>query len=91
MGSQGSDKQKMLEKLGFNSLEELLDSAVPTAIRLPKKLAMDEALSESEALSKLKGIMSKNKVLKSFIGMGYYEVLTPQVILRNVSKLEVIL
>ena len=86
MGSQGTERQMMLEKLGFNSMDELLDSAVPTAIRLPKKLAMDEALSESEALTKLKGIMSKNKVLKSFIGMGYYEVLTPQVILRNVRK-----
>lgn len=85
MGSQGEEKQKMLEKLGFNSLEDLLDSAVPKAIRLPKKLVMEEALSESEALAKLKGIMSKNKVLKSFIGMGYYETLTPHVILRNVS------
>lgn len=85
MGSQGEDKQKMLEKLGFNSLEELLDSAVPTSIRLPQKLVMDAPMSESEALANLKDIMSKNKVLKSFIGMGYYEVLTPQVILRNVS------
>jgi glycine dehydrogenase len=47
---------------------------------------MDPALSESEALAKLKGIMSKNKVLKSFIGMGYYETLTPGVILRNVLE-----
>lgn len=85
MGSQGADKQKMLEKVGFSSLEELLDSAVPHSIRLPKKLNMDKAMSESEALASLKGIMSKNKVLKSFIGMGYYEVLTPHVILRNVS------
>ena len=51
-----------------------------------KKLNMDPALSESEALAKLKGIMSKNKVLKSFIGMGYYETLTPGVILRNVLE-----
>ena len=85
MGSQGSDKQKMLEKVGFSNLEELLDSAVPKSIRLPQKLVMDKAMSESEALAELKGIMSKNKVLKSFIGMGYYEVLTPHVILRNVS------
>lgn len=85
MGSQGADKQKMLEKIGFSSLDELLDSAVPKSIRLPKKLAMDKAMSESEALASLKSIMSKNKVLKSFIGMGYYETLTPHVILRNVS------
>jgi glycine dehydrogenase len=85
MGSQGADKQKMLEKLGINSLDELLDSAVPSSIRLPEKLVMDKPLSETEALAKLKGIMSKNKVLKSFIGMGYYETNTPHVILRNVG------
>ena len=87
MGSQGADKQKMLDKLGFESLDALLDSAVPTAIRLPKKLHLDKVMSESEALAELKGIMSKNKVLKSFIGMGYYEVLTPHVILRNVRDI----
>jgi hypothetical protein len=87
MGSQGADKQKMLEKVGFTHLDALLDSAVPTPIRLPKSLKLDEPISESEALAKLKGIMSKNQVLKSFIGMGYYEVLTPQVILRNVSSI----
>ncbi len=86
MGSQGSDKQKMLETVGFNNLDELIDSTVPTSIRLPKTLSLDQPLSETEALNKLKGIMSKNKVLKSFIGMGYYETQTPGVILRNVLE-----
>lgn len=85
MGSQGLNKQLMLETIGFSSMEDLIDSAVPKSIKLPNKLKMDKAMSESEALSHLKQIMSKNKVLKSFIGMGYYEVLTPQVILRNVT------
>jgi glycine cleavage system pyridoxal-binding protein P len=62
MGSQGKDKQAMLDKLGFASLDELVGSTVPKQIRLGKKLTMDPAMSESEALSKLKGIMSKNKV-----------------------------
>jgi len=87
MGSQGSDKQKMLDKVGFATLADLVDSAVPKSIRLPKNLELDQAMSETEALAKLKGIMSQNKVLKSFIGMGYYEVLTPHVILRNVCEL----
>ncbi|KAJ1434480.1 glycine cleavage system P-protein-domain-containing protein, partial [Ochromonadaceae sp. CCMP2298] len=86
VGSQMGNKQAMLERVGFNSLEELLDSAVPTSIRLPVNLNLDSALSESEALSKLKGIMSKNQVKKSFIGMGYYEVLLPQVIQRNLLE-----
>ena len=76
----------MLDYLGFKSLDQLIDATVPQQIRLNKKLNMDPALSESEALSKLKGIMGKNKVLKSFIGMGYYETLTPGVILRNVLE-----
>lgn len=85
MGSQGSDKQKMLETVGVKNLDELIDQTVPPTIRLTKPLSLEEPLSESEALSKLKRIMSKNKVLKSFIGMGYYETLVPGVILRNVS------
>lgn len=86
MGSQGKDKTKMLTKLGFNSLESLIDATVPDQIRLAKPLKLDAPLTESEALAKLKGIMSKNKVLKSFIGTGYYETITPPVILRNVLE-----
>ena len=85
VGSQGRDKQIMLEKVGFKSLDDLVDSTVPKAIRLPQSLSLEAPMSESEALAALKGIMGKNKVLKSFIGMGYYETLTPSVILRNVS------
>lgn len=84
VGSQGADKQKMLETLGFNNLDELVTSTVPNGIRLKAPLALDKPLSETEALHKLKGIMSKNKVMKSFIGVGYYETVLPPVILRNV-------
>lgn len=84
MGSQGEDKQKMLDAIGFESLDKLLKSTVPSKITLGERLHLDEPLSESEALKKLKVIMSKNKVMKSFIGTGYYETITPGVILRNV-------
>jgi len=86
MGSTGETKQKMLEKIGFNTIDDLIKSTVPEAIMLKAKIQLDPALSESEALTKLKKIMSKNTVLKSFIGMGYYETLTPGVILRNVLE-----
>jgi glycine dehydrogenase len=85
MGSQGDDKQKMLETVGFSSLDDLIASTVPNSIRLPKALKLDEPLSETQALKKLKEIMSKNKVYKSFIGMGYYETIVPGVIQRNVG------
>jgi glycine dehydrogenase len=52
----------MLERVGFSSLDDLIDSAVPASIRLHKSLSMDEPMSESEALAKLKSIMAKNKV-----------------------------
>lgn len=86
MGSQGEDKQKMLETLGFRSLDELVASTVPAAIRNNKRLNLDAPLSETEALAKLKGIMSKNKVHKSFIGTGYYETIVPGVVKRNVLE-----
>ena len=85
VGSQGHNKQVMLNTIGFNTLDELVASTVPAAIRLDKPLKLDEPLSETEALAKLKQIVSKNVVNKSFIGVGYYETLTPHVILRNVS------
>ena len=86
MGAQGKDRQAMLEKIGFNTMEDLIDSTVPKNIKLPKPLSMDPPMAESEALAKLKSIMSKNIVNKSFIGVGYYETLTPGVILRNVLE-----
>ena len=86
MGSQGKDKEAMLAKIGYPSLEKLMDETVPPQIRLPQNLVLDDALTETEALDKLKGIMSKNKVLKSFIGTGYYETVVPTVILRNVLE-----
>lgn len=86
MGSQGDDKQAMLEKVGFNSLEELIETVVPSAIRLNQSLTLAAPKSESEALGEIKAMMSKNQVKKNFIGMGYYETLTPGVILRNVLE-----
>lgn len=86
MGSQGEDRQAMLTKLGFKDMESLIDATLPPQIRLSKKLSLDAPLSETEALASLKRIMSKNKVLKSFIGAGYYETIVPGVIQRNVLE-----
>ena len=76
----------MLKFIGFESIDDLVSATVPGSIRLPSRIQLDEPLSESEALKKLKNIMSKNIVNKSFIGLGYYETLTPGVILRNVLE-----
>jgi len=86
MGSQGADKQAMLTRLGFSSLDELVGATVPKQIRLPKPLSMEKPMSESEALLTLKKMMGKNQVKKSFIGVGYYETITPPVIQRNILE-----
>eukprot|EP01041_Mallomonas_annulata_P005028 gene5028-10070_t len=86
VGSQGKDKEEMLRTIGFKNVDELVDATVPKSIRMSQPLNLDPPMSESEALSKLKAIMSKNQVKKSFIGMGYYETLVPGVIQRNVLE-----
>jgi glycine dehydrogenase len=63
-----------------------VQDTIPQKIRLTEPLPLDPPLSESDALTKLKNIMSKNVVNRSFIGMGYYETVTPPVILRNMLE-----
>jgi glycine dehydrogenase len=86
IGVDSQQIQQMLDVLGISSIEELIDRTVPAAIRLNRSLQLPEALSESAALAKLKAIASKNQVFRSFIGMGYYNCLTPAVILRNILE-----
>jgi glycine dehydrogenase len=76
----------MLESLGSASLDALIDAAVPAPIRLHGPLKLPEALSEAEALAKLKSIASQNQVFRSYIGMGYYDCVTPAVIQRGILE-----
>ena len=76
----------MLAQLGFKSLDDLIDAAVPKKIRLGKKLNLPAARSEFEALAELKKIAGENKLFRSFIGQGYYDTITPPVIQRNVLE-----
>jgi len=86
VGPSDEEIKDMLQTVGCSSLEDLSDTTVPGMIRLDKKLELDGAMSETEALAALKAIMSKNEVKTSFIGMGYYETTTPSVILRNMLE-----
>jgi len=76
----------MLRGLGFESLDSLINFAVPKNIRLDRKLNLPEAKSESEALAELRTISRKNTVARSFIGAGYYDCVTPAVIQRNILE-----
>ena len=76
----------MLAALGIDSLDTLVAQTVPADIRLSAPLALGEPTPEHVALARLKAIAGKNVVKKSLIGMGYYDTLTPKVILRNVME-----
>ncbi|MDJ0515215.1 MAG: aminomethyl-transferring glycine dehydrogenase [Trichodesmium sp. MO_231.B1] len=78
--------QQMLAVLGISSLEDLIDKTVPQKIRYQQPLNLPKSLSESAALAQIKEIISKNQVFRSFIGMGYYDCITPPVILRNILE-----
>ncbi len=86
IGPNDAETRSMLKELGYASLEKLVDAAVPKSIRLKKPLALDPALSEFDALAKLRRVATKNKVFRSYIGMGYYAAVTPPVIQRNVLE-----
>src|SRR5580704_16747747 len=86
IGTNANDAKEMLAQLGFKNLDELIDAAVPEQIRLAKKLNLPPARSEFEAIAELKKIAGENKVFRSFIGMGYYDCITPPVIQRSVLE-----
>src|SRR4051794_27479379 len=86
IGPGDEEVREMLEFLGFDSLDKLADATVPESIRLRRPLKLGPPRGESELLAELKTIASKNKVVRSFIGMGYYDTITPPVIQRNILE-----
>lgn len=81
-----AEKAEMLAAVGVASLDALVEQTVPAGIRLGRALDLPPAEREADALADLRVIAGKNVVNKSFIGLGYYPVLTPGVILRNVLE-----
>src|SRR5262249_8718798 len=86
IGPDEQDQAAMLATLGFKSRAALIDAVIPPAIRRKDRMELGEPRTEGEALKALRCIGEKNKVLKSYIGQGYYETYTPSVILRNVFQ-----
>ncbi|RDX73249.1 Glycine dehydrogenase (decarboxylating), mitochondrial, partial [Mucuna pruriens] len=82
------EQTKMAQSCGFDSLESLIDATVPKSIRLKDMTfsSFNEGLTESEMMSHMKHLSSKNKCFKSHIGMGYYDTHVPPVILRNIME-----
>jgi glycine dehydrogenase len=76
----------MLNAIGAASMDELIDQTIPKSIQLDRPLDLPRAQSEASFLKDFKALASKNKIFKSFIGLGYYDTLVPGVILRNILE-----
>ncbi|MHA2687889.1 aminomethyl-transferring glycine dehydrogenase [Vibrio harveyi] len=85
-GPNKSDQQKMLEAINAVSLDALIDETVPAQIRLEQPMSLAEAKSEADMLAAMRKFADQNQVKRTFIGQGYYNTFTPNVILRNVME-----
>ena len=86
IGPRGDDVTAMLKQVGATSLDQLIDEVIPASIRVKGPLDLPAAESESAYLARLKTIAKKNKVFRSFIGLGYSDTLTPSVVRRMVFE-----
>jgi glycine dehydrogenase len=86
IGPRPSDLEPMLEAVGASSLDALIDEAIPADIRLAQPLDLPPAESEHEYLTHLRAVGARNKVFRTYIGLGYHDTITPSVILRNVLE-----
>ena len=85
-GPTASDAEKMLKVIGVASQEQLVDEIIAPEIRLPKPLNIGEGMNEYEVISHLKALGAKNKQFRTYIGLGYYNTITPGVIMRNILE-----
>ncbi|MGA1717211.1 MAG: aminomethyl-transferring glycine dehydrogenase [Aquiluna sp.] len=86
IGPDATEQKAMLDYLGIASLSELMEKALPDAIKFEGDSKLPDAISEDDALARLREIGSKNRITQSFIGLGYYGTRTPGVIKRNVLE-----
>ncbi|HNK59607.1 MAG TPA: aminomethyl-transferring glycine dehydrogenase, partial [Leptospiraceae bacterium] len=86
VGSDSKEVKEMLATLGYESLDAMINTAVPANIRLKNPIQVTEAKSEYEVLQELKRIFSKNKIFKNYIGTGFNDCIVPAVIQRNILE-----
>ncbi|RMF59283.1 MAG: glycine dehydrogenase (aminomethyl-transferring) [Calditrichaeota bacterium] len=86
IGINETERDEMLKTMGCDSLEQLLDETIPENIRLSKPLNLPDGMDEFHYLEELRNIAKKNKVYRSYIGLGYYDCVTPPVLLRNIFE-----
>ena len=86
IGISEKDEEKMLQKIGVGSLDELIDKTIPANIRLKEPLALPEPMTEYEFGRHITRLACKNKLYTTYIGLGWYNTITPAVIQRNVFE-----
>src|SRR3954468_14225064 len=86
IGPSPAGMTKMLDTIGVSSIEELIEQTVPSSIRQRAPLDLGPAMSEAETLRRLRLVASKNKIMTSMIGQGYYGTILPRVIQRNILE-----
>ncbi|MCB0820982.1 MAG: glycine dehydrogenase (aminomethyl-transferring), partial [Bacteroidetes bacterium] len=86
IGPRSTEIEYMLNTVGVRSIDELIDQTIPQGIRRSDKLSTGEAFSEHEYLAHIRKLEAANKVYKTYIGLGYYNTITPSVILRNIFE-----
>src|SRR5512146_503489 len=86
IGPTEADVQAMLDLLGFDTLDALIDATVPEGIRLRRPLAIHAAMTEHDALAAIRSIAQRNHIYRSYLGLGYYGCYTPPVVQRNVLE-----
>ncbi|GBF20524.1 glycine dehydrogenase [Arenibacter sp. NBRC 103722] len=86
IGIREEDLPQMLKTINVNSVDQLINETIPDDIRIAKPLALETPMSEHEYLSHIQVLSEKNKVFKSYIGLGYHESITPSVIKRNILE-----
>jgi glycine dehydrogenase len=85
-GPNKSDQQKMLDAINVLNLDTLIDETVPAQIRLESPMTLDAPMSETDMLTEMRKFADLNQIKRTFIGQGYYNTFTPNVILRNVLE-----
>ncbi len=86
LGPRPSEMDTMLEKIGASSLEELVEKTIPQSIYNQQRLNLPEGISEQAYLEKMRGVAGKNKMFRSYIGLGFYNTNLPAVIQRNILE-----
>ncbi|MBV70534.1 MAG: glycine dehydrogenase (aminomethyl-transferring) [Myxococcales bacterium] len=86
LGPRLSDVEPMLKTIGVSSIEDLINETIPAAIRLNAPLNLPDPMSETKVIEHMRALAAKNTVMRSLIGMGYYDCVTPPVVQRNVLE-----